>query len=41
MLKSHKAKNRWTRAREQMDLTPAGVAKTDSIMAEEFENNGK
>jgi hypothetical protein len=29
------------RAREQMDLTPEGVAKTDSIMAEEFEKNGE
>jgi diadenylate cyclase len=41
LLKNPKAKNRWMRAREQMDLTPEGVAKTDSIMAEEFEKNGE
>ena len=41
LLKNPKAKNRWMRAREQLDLTPEGVAKTSSIMAEEFEKNGE
>ena len=40
LLKNPKAKSRWTRAREQLDLTPEGVAKTDAVMAEEFENHG-
>ena len=42
LLKSPKAAkgNRWIRARAELDLTPEGVAKTDAVMAEEFENNG-
>jgi hypothetical protein len=37
LLKSPRAKNRWTRAREQLDLTPEGVAKTDSILSGDLE----
>lgn len=40
LLRSPKAKNRWSRAKEQLDLTPEGVAKTDAIMAEEFDQHG-
>lgn len=40
LLKVPRPKSRWTRAREQLDLTPEGVAKTDAIMREEFEDNG-
>ena len=40
LLKVPRSRNRWTRARDQLDLTPQGVAKTDAIMAEEFNENG-
>ncbi|MFH0954278.1 MAG: diadenylate cyclase CdaA [Verrucomicrobiota bacterium] len=40
LLRSPKAKNRWSRAKAQLDLTPEGVAKTDAIMAEEFDQHG-
>jgi diadenylate cyclase len=40
LLKNPKAKSRWLRARDQLDLTPEGVAKTDGIMQEEFEDHG-
>ena len=31
LLKSPKAKNRWSRAKQQLDLTPEGVAKTLAV----------
>ena len=37
LLKSPKAKNRWSRAKQQLDLTPEGVAKT---LAEESDGHG-
>lgn len=40
LLRPKRAKSRWSRAREQLDLTPEGVAKTDAIMAEEFDDHG-
>jgi diadenylate cyclase len=40
LLKAPRAKSRWLRAREQLDLTPEGVAKTDAIMSEEFKDHG-
>ncbi len=40
LLKTPKAKSRWMRARDQLNLTPEGVAKTEAIMAEEFEQHG-
>jgi len=41
LLKGPKAKkSRWTRAREQLDLTPEGLAKTEVEMTEERENHG-
>jgi diadenylate cyclase len=40
LLRVPRAKSRWSRARAQLDLTPEGVAKTDAIMAEEFDQHG-
>lgn len=40
LLRVPRAKSRWSRARAQLDLTPEGVAKTDAVMAEEFDQHG-
>ena len=37
LLRPRGARNRWGRAREQLDLTPEGVAKTDEDLAKELE----
>lgn len=38
LLKAPKATSRWRRAKEQLDLTPEGMAKTDAVMKEEFDH---
>lgn len=38
LLKAPRARSRWLRAREQLDLTPEGVAKTDAVMKEELDH---
>lgn len=38
LLRQLRPRNRWTRFREQLDLTPAGVARTDELMEKDFEH---
>ena len=40
LLRQRSAGNRWRRAREELDLTPEGVAKTDEVLAKELDENG-
>jgi diadenylate cyclase len=39
LLKPAKAKSRWSRFQEKLDLTPEGLARTEDLMEKEFENN--
>ncbi len=38
LLKAPRARSRWTRARDQLNLTPAGVAQAEEDMEKEFES---
>ena len=40
LLRPRSARNRWRRVREQLDLTPEGVAKTDEALAKELAEDG-
>jgi hypothetical protein len=39
LLRQRRAKSRLSRAKEQLDLTPEGVAKTEAMSAEEADEN--
>ncbi|MFH0879474.1 MAG: diadenylate cyclase CdaA [Lentisphaerota bacterium] len=41
LLRATKAKSRWSRFQENLDLTPEGVAKTADLMEKEFETNSE
>jgi len=40
LVRAKRKRNRLSRIREQLDLTPEGVAKTDGVAAEEGEERG-
>ena len=41
LLKPAKAKSRWSRFQENLDLTPEGLARSEELMEKEFENNSE
>jgi diadenylate cyclase len=40
LLRPRSARNRWRRVREQLDLTPEGVAQTNAALAQELTEDG-